>query len=699
MKYTEDDVYIDQRLTGFSFGLCPFATNTSSGRGKMFSRHLNQPVIIEGAEFPQFFSGKEEDWGKFELNESRRDQDIRILAVIPKYRVLSGNHHIKEPPQTTVIYQGMDDRKVGCFDIFTYTQGANGFGYMNKLMNSNLLYKDQVVSKETQFQTSPIHQDREYRYGLNLNVAYSNDIGTTEDAMVISESAAKKMTTTDIHTLDFMIDENQLPQNTYGDDDFVRFFPDIGMTVRPDGIVCAIRTPDMGTIISDTYGSSGYTPNMHDQIIRDYPGAVVLDIDVNCSRQIKQDHPVFEQARQYHANALEYYMKIYRTYIEYKDTYKLTPEMNTRVTDAIKRLVAAGHRIRGVEPRSRLSMSIGDKPIRFIHIKLTMMHRRFCNKGFKITGREGSKGVIGEIRPDSDMPVDDHGIRADLIIDFASVPHRMNFGQLNEGTLNRTAEFVRRKMESMALLGDYPGAWKLLIEFLNDINPKYAQLVAEKRNTPDKQRLLLDEWIANRIVIHHPPGLKTTTSENVVRIVEKYGSHPTPVNYVVRDRETGEVKHCRTKTPVEIGSKYVMLLMKIPKQQASGAAYTSQYGIPHKPPGQEAHASLIRRKALRLGEDENRMMHKALSGLYPDEAPRFMQLMSNSPVGVKKMYETILNADNPVKIKRVNISTEDLMRTSTILSQVHHTFETLGIGSLHTAVKYDPKDLDKLHEL
>ena len=53
--------------------------------------------------------------------------------------------------------------------------------------------------------------------------------------------------------------------------------------------------------------------------------------------------------------------------------------------------------------------------VEFIRIKLTWKVIRKAQKGSKIAGRSGNKGVISAVWPKEDMPVDEYGNVADMI--------------------------------------------------------------------------------------------------------------------------------------------------------------------------------------------------------------------------------------------------------------------------------------------
>jgi hypothetical protein len=59
--------------------------------------------------------------------------------------------------------------------------------------------------------------------------------------------------------------------------------------------------------------------------------------------------------------------------------------------------------------------------------------------GDKLSNRHGSKGVVGQILPDDEMPHLQDGTPVDLVYNFAGVHRRANFGQVREAVMGRIA--------------------------------------------------------------------------------------------------------------------------------------------------------------------------------------------------------------------------------------------------------------------
>ena len=76
--------------------------------------------------------------------------------------------------------------------------------------------------------------------GINVLLMYIAKNKTTEDAIEISESCAKKFRSPLVKKISFMINENDILLNLYGNKDIYKVIPDIGEEIK-DGILAAVR--------------------------------------------------------------------------------------------------------------------------------------------------------------------------------------------------------------------------------------------------------------------------------------------------------------------------------------------------------------------------------------------------------------------------------------------------------------------------
>lgn len=690
-----NNVTVDPRLVGLQAGMLPFLTFTTAPRIDMFASHINQALVIDGSEFPMVFAGTEQNLGEFPVGKTSRDQDVHVVKAIPKYPAVVGSMHIRRNPSVTLIYIGAADNKLHYMTVETYTQCSDGFGYENRLENTHLWHgvsedRPGFIPKEARLVASPNHKNGLYCMGLNLNVAFMTLEETIEDAVLISQSAADRMSTTEIHQVRVPIRADQYPLNSYGDEIEPKMMPDIGEVVNQDGVLLALRPTDLDTFIPDTMASALGTPQtLHDTIYRAPPGAYILDITVNAARGARMPRPqsaqvdLYAQVDKYLHASNRYWQEILSVYNRFKGTHECSPEFNELVTTAIRRLAASPIPVNaplpGVPRRGKTRLiGKGGRPIDFMEIIITYSTKRACAEGFKLTGRDGQKGVICRIWPDADMPVDDHGFRADIVIDPASAVARMTMGPLYEQAINRVSEFVRRRIAAL-----YPTdpkvAVEMLLDYYTDINPNNARAVRAVYATETAMASHIEDCI--RSGIHHwvPPGLDTIGMPLIKKLKTKWEVPISPVTFTQRDMDGNLIGTFRTRTPVAIGKKYIYLLCKIPEPSSPCIGYVNQYKTPMKPPASDKALYPIRRSPTRFGEDEGRIIGMDLHDI--EEYVRLMCLQSTSLKGANTLADMLLTSDHPTRIPRVPMSNAELMHSSTIFQVFHHEMATMGIGS------------------
>lgn len=210
------------------------------------------------------------------------------------------------------------------------------------------------------------------------------------------------------------------------------------------------------------------------------------------------------------------------------------------------------------------------------------------------------KGVVSAIWEDENMPVDDNGIRADIIMTPASMVNRMNPAQAYEQFWNRVGVQVMRNIRDKfgipyneerqewkshpAFKQGWKWAYNYIVGFFNDFRPAYAQFINEIHTTDNLKMDLVEACLKEGIYLIN--GFRTpNTMEEILEVTKKYGVVKTPVTYRVQNKETGEWKTVRTRNSMLIGSKYLIELGKIPASAISAVAvgHVSQHEIPIKP--------------------------------------------------------------------------------------------------------------------
>lgn len=703
-----DNTQADIRLIGVPNILCPFPQFTSASRTSMLNHHLSQAMILNNPEFNKIFTGVEEKFIPYTYNDSRRKYPCEILAVIPKYTPTASGFNVNDCPQFYVIVLTMEQkagktiRHLDYFTIDRYSMGNNGFGYQRIIENIGRIVPGEFLDPETTITRSPAVQGNKYCLGTNLNVVLGSFPETIEDAFVISESAAKKLETTQVSKITLNCRQDRRPLNLNGTDVEEKFLPDIGSYVRDDGILCAFRPTKWETCLADTAPDAlRQALPLQDEIYTIEPGAKIVDLTFNVNND--KISSCYDQALLYMRNNTRCWENIYQVYLKYKDTTPLTKKMSELVTRAMCRMVAHGSRVsllEGVLRKETKNFDIegpGRQTIDFLQVEVTYAVTRTVHNGDKITDLSGGKGVIAYIYPDDKMPIDEFGIRADMMVDMNSPVSRNNPGQLYEMQLNRISEFARRSFKETLDTQGSDAAFEKIMEYYGDVNPNYEMLIRDKLESPNGKKEIVRDVIEDGPKLWVPPFLDTLTPKpddkwhalrNMKKLAEKWNCKPSKIKYHIRQAD-GSYKEFISDQEFSIGSKYIIHLHKIPEIAAPGFAAVNHMGIPTKSNFDNKYAP-VSNNPYRYGEDEHRLLCMDANSL---EVTRFQNLMANSPTGVSKLVETLLLVDAPTRVKRAPISNGDLIKTSAPLRLFHNTTATLGVDTKDTlSEKFEVSD-------
>lgn len=681
------DMNIDYRLVGLEALLSPFAQFISSQRLSMYSSNAPQAMVLEGAEFPRISSGWESQVGSIDFNTTKRDSDILVLYVIPKFRPHHGQYRINLTPTYTVIYQDLDTNEVSYFDITNYTAGSSGFGYMNNQPNMHLIRQNEVISKDTVLSVAPNHYDKgldgnHYCQGVNANVAYLTMWETAEDAFLISESFAKKCQNYAISRTKIDISEDMLPSNLYGtNEDEYKIFPDVGECVDDSGVLATLRKLKKGTYLADIKQETLHSPQfLHDEVYTAEAGAVVLDVQVYCNnrtfKKLKDDNGPYSQLIKYMDHHYTYYDKIIEAKMRLlKEGYKIHPKLSNLITRSMYLKQAKNHQ----EARRMLPLAENREEIEFFKIEITYGYSRKFSFGGKVTDRGGSKGVIGSIWPDEDMPIDEQGVRADIVISPESVFNRMNPGQMYEQFYNRAGYLISERYRR-GELGNDDEALEYILTFLTDVRKIYGEEIRKMLNSKSAKKMFLDGVRDNGIYLIIAPTCKQISPEHVLYISEKYNITESPVTYNQHNTDGTKTK-VTTEVPCMVGAKYMIALGKIPRHGLSsiGLGFVNQFNTPTKPSKSVSHGRMpFNKTPIRFGEDEVCMLAMCV-GI--NTTARFLGVNANSPKAVQEIGMLLRNATNPSQINTVNMTDQEIHDSNVNIALFKHQLAVAGFNA------------------
>lgn len=236
--------------------------------------------------------------------------------------------------------------------------------------------KDQIIAE------SPFTKDGDLSIGVHLRSAYLPFRGQTiDDSVVISETAAKKMTSLHLYQFDVEYDpDTDKKELSFFKAQFpTKVKPKVLSKLGADGIVKAGEIVESGDYLA-----------------------------IKVRRR---------QAEEY--NSLS---KIHRSLI--KPWVDMSLVWEEDVPGKVVRVVGGGDSV-AIHISTEEAMLVGDK----------------------LTGSAANKATVGAILPDGEMPMNSKGQYMELLMSPATIPSRINPGQIIESAAAKVSEFTGKPMD------------------------------------------------------------------------------------------------------------------------------------------------------------------------------------------------------------------------------------------------------------
>lgn len=435
----------DERISGGSAeNITP--QHDSGARVQMFGSHRSQALPLLGAQPRRIMTGAERKFGEVTF-DMRISVDAEVHGVVRKFVPTLGQGGISENPLTAVIFYDTEKRRYDIKEICTYHSMHQRFGFkMVPTKAMSTLSSAKTIAKDTVLSHSPsLDSLGNYRYGINAYVALMDVPGVTEDGLMISDRFAEKCATECIESRSRSWGKKWYPLNIYGNDEVYKAHPDVGETVRKDGIVFALRRiPEGDDIICAPLDMNPKAlrrvDHLFDRCEYGKGGAKVIDVMVHSDGKQPSGTPpkMEEQAKKYHHEITRYYQSIRE---HYNRLYREV-QSHDRFSPAFSAMMRKVNLYLPCDIRHKSTQMYQHSPLDNWHVKVTYHYVFVPNRGSKFTGCHGDKGVMCYKVPWQDMPVDAWGNRADIIAASGSTINRMNIGRPIEHEVNGSMEML-----------------------------------------------------------------------------------------------------------------------------------------------------------------------------------------------------------------------------------------------------------------
>lgn len=661
---------MDRRLMGVN-GLNFADGMDSSPRKQMFSSHIGQCLVVKGATERFIQTGMERQYAKTTFSV-KMPVDGTILKVIHRYQETMGESI--QNSEDILIYEEEGTQEIGLIRLPRFFSDQTYFGFeYNRRRISKMISAGMPIAKGTILLDSPaVTETGDYKFGVETKVAYMSHPAVSEDGIMVSRDFLKKFAFDKFERREVEWGSRYIALNLYGDEFNYKPFPDIGQQVRPDGLLMAFRKID--TALAPVEWSIKDLMEVdfnHDRrVYADGAGGTVVDIKIIHDDYNNSNTPeAFEaQAMRYHRTTQRFYKEV----VDFVKSIEVKRQGALTLSKPLHQLCVEAHamldnRANGAQERRVLLHR--KNPLDDWRAEFVIKYEIIPDIGNKVTDCHGGKGVIVHIADPEDMPVDENGVRADMVMDGNATNSRMNLGRLEEQYINAASWKCTKTIREMLNLSPndsalesqieamestnkalVDAAWNHLMRYVEIISPNYMHQPFMQGMYPYKRSHYLASVIAetNAIILFFPPENDREYAD-IVRMLEidpVYRPHHGPVTY-----RGYSGKKITTKRKVRIGSVYVLLLEKIADDwTAVSSGKLQHHGVLSQITSWDKHSTPYRNQAVRgWGESELRsLLTYGGTRLAADTLDK-----NNSPRTRRHILDTLLQAEKPTDIWQV----------------------------------------------
>ena len=675
-------------LVGTGDSCNPFKACTSSPRNHMTDKFLTQELTMKGSEPRRFYTGIEKQIGEHSTGATM-PSDGTILRIIDLYRPRMGQGNIKETPETLVIYEEFENEEgipgtIRCVTVKNYHTEHKTFGFKFK---RNRFHKGDFLPKGYPLTNIPtISEEGQYCYGLEANTAFMSLPGVTEDGVIISKSFSERMTTTITGTAIISCGDKYFPLNIYGSEDEYKPFPDIGDTIHPNGLLYALRAYnpllDHITLSKNTVGLEDVDYD-NDKPFFGLPGAKV--IEVNVIKRPEEDfsklpddmttqfNKYFDQQLEYYREVLSFYTDISRKRKQQGEPLLIDDELDNLIAIALE-YVSTKVRYFNGKPVSKknIKYTYSRVPLDSVRVEIKYALETPPTVAWKLTNSHGGKTVAVSIWDDDRMPVDSAGNRAEVIMDDISILKRINVGVFYEQYMG--AVLIKNRTDVMELMerGEVDKAWEKIDLMYEIMSPIMSRRVRETIVTIARKREHIQSVIDDGFYIFLPTHSPSMNNKMLSQLKKNFDVTYGPVKYKsIDDREI------TTKSPVLIGTNYMMLLNKIGDGwSAVTGAKLQHHGLPAKLNSSDRNLAPGRKNPVKFPAEAE---IRAMVGAAGTEIAVDITDRSNNPVVNQEICRSILTSANPSDIEDSPKRKINPYGGNRALKQTIHLLDSMGI--------------------
>lgn len=635
-----------------------FSGGNNVMRGTMNIKHHIQHLTIDNPEFPFMYDGKENLTGEHSSFHTTTDKPYNVVGIVKKYdemlkgRCFEGLYFLycKDDDSYIVV-----ERK----EVENLTENY-GFDFKNDFLDATDV--GETIPAGTVLTSSTSYDEfGNVSIGVNGRILYGVHPAVQDDAIIVSESFAKRMVANNITSKTIPINENTVMLNLYGKNGEYRGLPNIGDVIT-NGIICATRNVKETRMFSDLRDVSLQNiNNQSDQVF--YGEGEIIDINIYCNNPNIKMNKVNKQLIEYYNDARWFYTEVY------KICKRITKSGSKHIDNEIHRWMRRAMNYLDTQAQ----WAFNDNLFSNLMVEILIRKKEEIKTGRKIVGRHGNKTVVCSIWPDEDMPYlttetfkDEFGVvqprgvqeRVELITNPLAIINRTIPMVLYEGSISFILDRARKHMSTLKTTKEKKD---FMFDILSILNPRQTKELEELyHGLSDREK----EKFMDSCISIDKAGLSATYNgiylrweafndefflrDAIIKIYDKYEDIIKPYNIFIPKPKWGRDIYIGQDC---IGYQYILLLKQSGEKGFSvrSAGSISDESLPEKSHDNKIGKLWHSEKPIRFGEYESPNFMIITN---PEDFALITALYRSSIDGRRFMYEAILSDDGTYEIPK-----------------------------------------------
>lgn len=601
----------------------PFAASNSGSRKLMFGTQLEHRLPLLKPEVPYIQTGYEMEFGRNSSSYIQTDEDLEVIGTVPKFSWIPKHHFY-------AFMLNRENRSLHVYERKEYKHITEKYGYLFDNTKLDSLTPGAFIPAGTTIQKSMAFDEYDNRMdGCNMLTVYSACEETMEDAIVISESASKKLASPLIKKVNIVINDNDIPLNLYGDNDIYKIFPDIGEESR-NSILCGFRREKKEECLFSQSYSRLRELSISDE--RYTVSGKVVDVNVYCNApENLLEYEYNTQLKNYYDDNIRMCKQIVRMLQPYLDE-GYTMDYDLQRLYSISNGVLNGKQY------------FSERAFSNIVLEITLIEEIPVLRGDKLSNRYGGKGITATVKPDNLMPRTTDGKIIDVILNMCGVYGRENAGQLFEITVSYVSMKLIQFMQMQVLdAGECIDMYLSLLKIVAPSMVEYTEKILSKM-TDDE----CIDYIAGITCNEKSMYLAIEPmSENMTidKVSELYNTFPwiKPEFMMMPIKDSaGNIRYAKSRRPMIYGYQYIYRLKQYAEEKFSvtSLSATNIRNENSKSKNSKNYKALYSRTPIRFGEMETGNM----THLGAELVVQMLMLYSTSP-HARRLTEQMLTGD------------------------------------------------------